>query len=72
VVERLERIGLVVREGATEDRRGAYAVLTPAGDVRFRAALKAHVTFVREHFLAYFTAPELEQMAAFWQRLDRS
>ncbi|MGH8926356.1 MAG: MarR family winged helix-turn-helix transcriptional regulator [Acidimicrobiia bacterium] len=71
VVERLERVGLVVREGAIEDRRGAYAVLTPAGVKRFRTAMKAHLAFVREHFLVYFNDKELEQMAEFWKRLDR-
>src|SRR6266446_5126478 len=38
VVERLERAGLVKRTGASEDRRGSYAVLTEAGLTRLRAA----------------------------------
>jgi len=68
VVERLEKAGLVVREEAAEDRRGAYAALTEAGIERFRAAIEAHVPFVRAHFLARFSAQELEQMAGFWKR----
>ena len=72
VVERLEKAGLVTREGASEDRRGAYAVLTEAGVERFRTAAQGHVAFVREHFLAHFSEQELEQMAGFWQRLEKS
>ncbi|MCI0551419.1 MAG: MarR family transcriptional regulator [Anaerolineae bacterium] len=71
VVERLEKAGLVTREEATEDRRGAYAILTEAGMERFRAALEKHVAFVREHFLGRFSEQELEQMAGFWQRIQQ-
>lgn len=39
-VERLEKAGLVTRESASEDRRGAYAVLTMAGLERFNAAIQ--------------------------------
>ncbi len=70
VVERLERVRLVRREGASEDRRGAYAVLTDDGLTRIRSASRAHVAFVRQHFLAYFDEHELEQMAAFWRRVE--
>lgn len=70
LVERLEQAGLVAREKATEDRRGAYAVLTEAGKTHFEAALRQHVAFVRQHFLALFSEAELEQMAVFWQRVE--
>lgn len=70
-VERLERAGLVTREEAKEDRRGAYAVLTEAGAERFRAALQAHIVFVRRTFLEFFSDEELEQMAEFWQRVEQ-
>lgn len=70
VVERLEKAGLVTREGASEDRRGAYAVLTEEGITRFEKAVDAHVTFVRENFLTLFSEQELKQMAKFWKRLE--
>ena len=60
VIERLKKAGLVIREGASEDRRGAYAILTEAGIERFQAASQAHIAFVREHFLAHFSDQELE------------
>ncbi|MCI0553768.1 MAG: MarR family transcriptional regulator [Anaerolineae bacterium] len=68
VVERLEKAGLVTREEAAEDRRGAYAILTEAGMERFRAASEKHIAFVRERFLGRFSEQELEQMAGFWKR----
>lgn len=71
MVERLERAGLVTREEATEDRRGAYAVLTEAGAERFRSALRAHIAFVRHNFLELFSEAELAQMAQFWQRVEQ-
>ena len=70
VVERLEKAGLVIREEASEDRRGAYAVLTEKGLARFQQAIRAHVAFVRENFLSHYSEDELEQMGGFWKRLD--
>ena len=70
VVERLEQAGLVTRTGAKEDGRGAYAVLTAAGQTRLRSALKRHVAFVRELFLSVFSADELKVMASYWERVE--
>ncbi|MEK6753815.1 MAG: MarR family transcriptional regulator [Chloroflexota bacterium] len=70
VVERLEKAGLVKREGASEDRRGAYAVLTEDGVARFQAAAQAHIAFVRQNFLSLFNDEELKQMSGFWKRLE--
>ncbi|MBZ0278821.1 MAG: MarR family transcriptional regulator [Anaerolineae bacterium] len=71
VVERLEDAGLVIRERADEDRRGAYAVLTDAGLERFQMAERSHVACVRRYFLNYFNEEELRQMATFWLRVYR-
>ncbi len=70
VVERLERVGLVTRESAPEDRRGAYAILTDAGLAMLRTARSGHVALVRERFLSRFGPDELEQMAAWWRRVE--
>ncbi len=70
VVERLEKAGLVTREEAPEDRRGAYAVLTEAGAERFRVAAEKHTECVRENFLNKFSEDELEVMGEFWKRLE--
>ena len=70
VVERLEKAGLVTREEAPEDRRGAYAVLTKAGAERFRVAAEKHGERVRESFLRKFSKDELKVMGEFWKRLE--
>ena len=70
VVERLEKVGLVKREEASEDRRGAYAVLTDAGKARFQTASQAHMSFVRQNFLGLFNDEELKQMSGYWKRLE--
>lgn len=68
-VDRLARAGLVAREEAAEDRRGAYAVLTAAGRERFGVAAEAHVALVRREFLSRFTDEEQDLLASFWARL---
>lgn len=70
MVERLEKAGLVTREEAPEDRRGAYAVLTETGAERFRTASEAHHALVQQVFLEVFTEEEKQQMAGFWKRLE--
>lgn len=41
-VDRLSEAGLVARESCSEDRRGAFAALTEAGESRMREALAIH------------------------------
>jgi DNA-binding MarR family transcriptional regulator len=72
MVERLEKAGLVTREEASEDRRGAYAVLTEAGAERFRKAAQAHMEFVRRNFLSLFNDEELKQMSVFGKRVEEN
>lgn len=73
LVDRLERAGLVARESAPEDARGANATLTPAGQEVLSAAAVSDITLAREEFLSLYTQPELEQMGQFWARfLERA
>jgi DNA-binding MarR family transcriptional regulator len=69
VVERLTKAGQVNRQEASEDRRGAYAVLTEAGVERIHPAAQAHIAFVLKNFLRHFNEEELEQMGEWWKRL---
>ena len=46
-VDRLEAAGLVRREVCPSDRRGAFAVLTEAGEARITAAVPVHITQLR-------------------------
>lgn len=50
LVDRMERDGLVRREGCPDDRRGTFAELTPTGEQRLRTAAPTHLRGVQEHF----------------------
>ena len=52
LVDRLEADGLIERASCASDARGAFAVLTPAGRERARAARATHLAGVRERFLS--------------------
>jgi DNA-binding MarR family transcriptional regulator len=69
LVDRLEDAGLVRRERSTEDRRGAFAALTPAG-----AALRARMwpvyqQAIAELFERHLEADEAEKMKAGLRRV---
>ncbi|MEP7284143.1 MAG: MarR family transcriptional regulator [Chloroflexota bacterium] len=68
LVDRLENAGLVQRETAIEDARGAYAILTSAGRERLDAAEASNIALVRESFLSLYKEDELGQMVEFWTR----
>jgi DNA-binding MarR family transcriptional regulator len=72
MVGRLERDGLVRREGSAEDGRVACATLTKDGVARLRAAHQTYLDGVRRLFLAHFSEPELETLNGYWQRLSGS
>jgi len=56
---RMERRGLVQREGCpSEDGRGAYVTLTPAGRTAIESAAPAHVAAVRELVFDQLTEAE--------------
>ncbi|MET0684718.1 MAG: MarR family transcriptional regulator [Solirubrobacteraceae bacterium] len=69
LVDRLEREGLLVRDACDDDGRGLYAVLTRKGEEVLERARPTHLAGVRERFLSHFSEDELEQMAAYWERV---
>jgi DNA-binding MarR family transcriptional regulator len=69
LVDRLVRAGLVIKETAPEDGRGAYAVLTDVGLELLQVAHQTHLAGVRQHFLQHFTSKELAVLEKFWERL---
>ena len=69
LVDRLEREGLLVRDACDDDGRGLYAVLTRKGEDLLERARPTHLAGVRERFLSHFSEDELEQMAAYWERV---
>jgi len=60
--------GLVERHRCPTDRRGAYAVLTPAGRGRLESAAPDHVDQVRRHFVDRLSR---RQLAALADALDK-
>ena len=50
LVDRMAAAGLVAREPYPDDRRGTFAVLTPAGRRRLRDASGIHLRGIAEHF----------------------
>ncbi|MBA3367904.1 MAG: MarR family transcriptional regulator [Geodermatophilaceae bacterium] len=69
LVDRLQREGLVTREAASEDGRGMYAVLQPAGLSRLRTAAPTHLRGVAEHMTSKFSDAELDALRALLDRL---
>lgn len=63
-VDRMERAGLVERQQCDDDRRGAFAVLTPAGMQAITQAAPDHVTSVRENLVDVLTPDEFAALGA--------
>jgi DNA-binding MarR family transcriptional regulator len=64
LVDRLEAAGLVARERDGEDRRGAFALLTPAGR-RMRGEMwKVYGPAIAQLFDAHMTEPEAATLRA--------
>lgn len=69
-IGRLEARGLVERISCTEDRRGQFAHLTPAGMKLLEEAAPHHVAGVRAHFLDHLSPDELATLGAVFARID--
>lgn len=61
-IDRMEKSGLVMREHCTEDRRGAWAVLTEHGWQVLVAAAPDHVRSVREHLVDVLSPTEFRAL----------
>lgn len=68
-VDRLNEAGLVVRESCDEDRRGAFARLTPQGRKKTLAALRCHQAEVEQLLDGLLERRERELLAAMLGRL---
>jgi len=68
-VDRLSEQGLVARRVCSEDRRGSFALLTPAGRELMDRAIPEHVAHVDEVLSDLFTPGEEETLAALLRRL---
>ena len=68
-VDRLEAEGLVRREACPVDRRGAFAVLTEAGEARITAAIPVHLGQLEEIFDDLYSPAEVEAFTELLRRL---
>ncbi|MCS7034982.1 MAG: MarR family winged helix-turn-helix transcriptional regulator, partial [Phycisphaerae bacterium] len=71
LIDRLQAAGLLAREPAAEDRRGAYAVLLPAGDRAMARTWPVYESLVLEHFGAQFSDEEAKLFCEILGRLAR-
>ncbi len=71
-VNRLAERGLVVREKCPEDRRGTYAVLTPAGSEVVEVMAPIHLEDVREALIDRIAPAERAAVAAALERVVAS
>lgn len=69
-IARMEQRGLVVRTRCPEDRRGAWAELTPAGRAAIEQAAPHHVDGVRRWFIDHAEADDLETVRHLFTRID--
>jgi len=63
LVDRMQGAGLVSRESCGTDRRGAWAVLTPAGRKRLKEAAPVHVRGVERYFARHLTKDEAKALS---------
>lgn len=69
LVDRLEAASLLRREPCPDDRRGAFAVLTPEGEATLRRTWPAYARGIVEHFARYLTDEEAERLADLLERV---
>jgi DNA-binding MarR family transcriptional regulator len=64
VVDELERAGLVRRERNTDDKRSLFAVITPQGRTRLRAAAPVYLAGIEQHYTGHLTEEEIRVLTA--------
>jgi DNA-binding MarR family transcriptional regulator len=69
LVDRMEAVGYVRRERATDDRRGVYAVLAEPGEDALREAAPTHLAGIRRHFGSHLSATDVEVLHSVFHRV---
>src|SRR4051812_20035296 len=69
LLDRLERAGLILREVAEADRRGAYAVLTDAGIDAMRRAWPVYARGIKAYFARHLQSEEHAILLAALERV---
>ncbi|HEY2669802.1 MAG TPA: MarR family winged helix-turn-helix transcriptional regulator [Rugosimonospora sp.] len=60
---RMERRGLIRRDGCSTDNRGAEVLLTEDGATMFRGATAPHMRAIKKHFADALTPEQFEALA---------
>jgi DNA-binding MarR family transcriptional regulator len=68
-ISRMEKAGLVRRDGDASDGRGIFACLTPVGHERLAAAAPTHVEGVRRYAVDMLDEAERAQAARMMERM---
>lgn len=72
LVDRIEQAGLIRREPAPGDRRGAFAVLTREGAAAQRAAWPCYASAIARHFSRHLSDEEKLVLAKALRRVQTS
>ncbi|MGH9031726.1 MAG: MarR family winged helix-turn-helix transcriptional regulator, partial [Acidimicrobiia bacterium] len=72
LIDRMERAGYVTRERCPDDRRGAFAITTPAGRRALRQAGPVHARGVAEHFARHLSREETDVLTGALERVAGS
>lgn len=72
IVARMEREGLVERQGQQDDRRVVIATITAAGRKRIEEAAPKHVRHVRDTVFGKLTAQQVTQLIEIGRALNQS
>ena len=63
VVDELVRAGLVARAANPDDKRSAFARLTPSGSAKLRSAAPTYLAGIERHFTGLMTRAEAQTVA---------
>lgn len=59
LLDRMAEVDLVERKPCSEDRRGLYAMITPAGCAKLQQATPVYLRVLDRHFLRYLNCEEV-------------
>ena len=62
LLDRMAEAGLIERKPCPHDRRGAYAVLTPAGKAALEQARPIYLRGIDQHFMQYLTEEDVQAL----------
>lgn len=69
LLDRMAEHGLIERRACTQDKRGQYAMLTPAGRRAFRRSAPAHLASIAHRFADRLSARELVVVSGALERV---